>query len=61
MSDTLVELSRWQFALTAMFHFILSLNPGTEFFACHYGIGLRDDWQRNIQADDSILGKAVWD
>ena len=22
MSDTLVELSRWQFALTAMFHFI---------------------------------------
>ena len=22
MSDTLIELSRWQFALTAMFHFI---------------------------------------
>ena len=22
MSDTLLELSRWQFALTAMFHFI---------------------------------------
>ena len=37
MSDTLIELSRWQFALTAMFHFIfVPLTLGLSFLPVSY-------------------------
>lgn len=61
ISETLVELSRWQFAVTALFHFLfVPLNFRFNLDFVHHGVGLRDDWPRNLSRHDQVLGQVVW-
>lgn len=51
-----VDLSRLQFALTAMYHFLfVPLTLGILSFY-HYGIDVRNDEQANLQGHDQVLG-----
>ena len=52
ISESVVDLSRFQFAMTAMYHFIfVPLTLGLAFL-CHYGNHLCDFRQRNLQGHD---------
>ncbi len=52
-----VDLSRLQFALTAMYHFLfVPLTLGMYFPFSHYGIDVRNDEQANLQGHDQVLG-----
>ncbi len=45
ISESVVDLSRFQFAMTAMYHFIfVPLTLGLGFYSCHYGNHLCDFW-----------------
>lgn len=51
-----VDLSRLQFALTAMYHFLfVPLTLGC-IFTCYHGVTLRHDRQADLQGHDQILG-----
>ena len=68
MSDTLVELSRWQFALTAMFHFIfVPLTLGLSFLLAImesvYVMTGKEIYKQMTQFGESCLGlisQLVW-
>lgn len=55
--DDVIQLSRMQFAITALFHFIfVPLTHGAIVYFSHHGICLRDDGQAHIQRYGEILG-----
>ncbi|GAB7199149.1 hypothetical protein OS12_05910 [Dickeya oryzae] len=57
-----VELSRLQFALTAMYHFLfVPLTLGMAFFAGDHGNRVCLVWQTNLQRYDQVLGQVVCD
>ncbi len=52
-----IDLSRWQFALTALYHFfICTPTLGLDFFAGYYGNHLRGHRQNNLPRYDALLG-----
>ncbi len=50
-----IDLSRWQFALTALYHFICTLTLGL-IFAGYHGNHLRGHRQNNLPRYDALLG-----
>lgn len=57
IESSLVELSRLQFALTAMYHFLfVPLTFGFIVPGGHDGIGLCDDRQRDLSRNDPLWG-----
>ncbi len=52
-----IDLSRWQFALTALYHFfICTPYLGADFFAGYHGNHLRGHRQNNLPRYDALLG-----
>ncbi len=52
-----IDLSRWQFALTALYHFLfVPLTLGLIFFAGYHGNHLRGHRQNNLPRYDALLG-----
>ncbi|AOM45435.1 TPA: cytochrome bd-I terminal oxidase subunit I domain protein [Escherichia coli] len=52
-----IDLSRWQFALTcAVSLFICTPYPGADFFAGYHGNHLRGHRQNNLPRYDALLG-----
>ena len=60
MELDVVELSRLQFAMTAMYHFLfVPLTLGLSIIRGDHGDGLCDDEPTRVAADDEILGHAL--
>jgi hypothetical protein len=60
MELDVVSLSRFQFAMTALYHFLfVPLTLGLVDAPGHHGDGLRHDRPRDLAADDEVLGRAV--
>lgn len=52
-----IDLSRWQFALTALYHFLfVPLYPRADFFAGYHGNHLCGHRQNDLPRYDALLG-----
>lgn len=57
-----IDLSRWQFALTALYHFLfVPLTLGLIFFAGRHGDDLCGDGENRLPRYDAFLGQALRD
>ncbi|OFE11731.1 cytochrome bd-I terminal oxidase subunit I domain protein [Salmonella enterica subsp. enterica] len=57
-----IDLSRWQFALTALYHFfICSSYAWADFFAGRHGDDLCGDGENRLPRYDAFLGQALRD
>ena len=59
ITEHLVDISRLQFAVTALYHFIRPSHPW-HVATCHHGVGVCGNGHADLERHDPLLGQIVW-